>query len=97
MYRDHDGVLTDHKREDEIVPFTWDLTDELAETSGTISSVSYEENGVTVSGNSNTNTAWTCNITGLGTLEVTVTDSNSRKYQEVFQWNADDNESGKYA
>jgi hypothetical protein len=81
-FRDADGNLSYSKREDEIVQVVLDWSDQLA-SGETISSVAYEDHGVTRSGTSNTTTTSTTSVEKTGWFEVTATLSTSRKLQRV--------------
>lgn len=84
-FRDRDGVLATSKRYDEIVQLVLDWTDQLA-SGETVSSVAYEDSGVTRSSTSNTTTTSTTSVTGTGETEITVTTSAARKLQAVVRF-----------
>jgi hypothetical protein len=84
-FRDRDGILSTTKREDEIVGMTIDWSRQLA-SGETISSVAYEDSGVTRTGTSATTTTTVDNVTGIGETEVTVTLSTGRKLQELVRF-----------
>lgn len=84
-FTNEDGDLSTSKRSDEIVQLVLDWSDQLA-SGETISSVAYEDSGITRSSTSNTTTTTTTNVTGTGYTEVTVTLSTGRKLQLVVRY-----------
>ncbi len=84
-FRDADGNITYSKRWDEILQSVINWADQLA-SGETISSVAYEDHGVTRSSTSNTTTTSTTNVTGGGYFIVTVTLSTSRKLQKIIRF-----------
>lgn len=84
-FRDKDDVLSTTKREDEIVDLPLDWSERLL-SGETISSVAYDDSGVTRSNTSNTTTTTTDYVTGHGETEITVTLSTGRKLQELVRF-----------
>jgi hypothetical protein len=84
-FRDAYGNLTTSKREDEIVQvvLNWDPWLAAGES---ISSVAYDDSGVTRSATTNTGSVTTTSVTGSGSFEVTVTLSTGRKLQQVVRF-----------
>lgn len=77
-YTAGDKVRETVKHDDSVRTYTINYTNMLA-SGETISSVSHDANGVTLSGTSNTTTAWTYRVTGTGgSVTTTVTTSASR-------------------
>ena len=81
-FKDRDGIVSTSKRSDEIIGVVINWAPQLA-TGETISSVAYEDSGVTRTGVSNSTTTSTCNVTGIGYFIVTATLSTGRKLQDV--------------
>lgn len=82
---DTDGNLTYTKREDEVVTRAINWGPQLY-SGESISSVAYEDHGVTRSSTSNTGNVTTTSVTGTGYFEVTVTLSSGRKLQRVVRF-----------
>lgn len=84
-FRDYDGSLMDHKYEDEIVSFTWDLTDIL--NGSTVSSYTTESKaGLTISSDSNTTTSITLVITKTGGAKIVATLADGTTREQTFWW-----------
>ena len=96
FFKDFDGVLTMVKREDEVMPFAENFTDDLA-SGETISSVSWDESGVTVTAKANTSVGHTANVKGLGEATITVTFSSGHTDIQTYRWLGASNSVGDYA
>lgn len=84
-FRDGDGNVCYSKRDDELlqVVLSWDAALAPGES---ISSVAYEDHGVTRSDTSNNGSKTWTSVTGSGYFEVTVTLSTSRKLQRIIRF-----------
>ena len=83
-FADDDRIMSTTKREDEKKTYTWDYTQWLASKSNTIASVAFDASGVTVESSSNTTTTVTAQISGVGSLEITLTLSSPADEDEFF-------------
>lgn len=88
-FTDDGGVESYTAREDEIRGWSHDWTDELA-SGETVSSAAYVDSGVTRSSVTLATPITSCNVTGLGEFEVTVTLSTGRSLQKIVRFYADD-------
>jgi len=91
-----DGYETESKYSDELITRTKDVSEDLA-SGETVSSVSYDSSGPTVSGTSNTTTTFTFSVKYTGTVTVSVTTSSSRILIYKYQFIAKDQQSLDYA
>lgn len=83
-FQDGDGNMAFSKRDDEItqVVLNWD-----SQIGGdAISSVAYEDHGVTRSSTTNTGSTTTTSVTGSGYFEITVTLTSGRKLQRIVRF-----------
>jgi hypothetical protein len=96
-FRDFDGVWTKFKRYDEVIDEFFDFTDDL-DSGETISSVTGEANGVSYSSIAAASPliGITALTGGPGYVDITITTSSSREYQERFRWRCPDNTSSDY-
>lgn len=92
FWRDGDSVLSITKRENEVVPLIIDWSDRIG--SATISSVAYDDSGVTRSSTANTTTTSTTYVTGIGETEITVTLSTGEKIQKLVRFYEQEGDSG---
>ena len=86
-YFDDGDAMASSVREDEIVSIVIDWSNELARlpSGQTISSVAYEDSGITTSSPTNTTTTTTCKATGVGETEITVTTSGGYKLEKLVR------------
>lgn len=95
-FRDIDGIMATSKRIEEVVSLVLDWSDLLA-SGETISSVAYEDLGVTRSSTSNTTTTTTTKVTGTGSTIVKATLSTGRVlHREVRFYGVDGRVPGDY-
>lgn len=74
---DDERILSYSKDKDDDMQLTWNFKEWLA-SGETISSVTYDEHGVTVSGSSVSSPSITFTVNGVGSLEVSLESSASR-------------------
>ena len=84
-FKDHEGVLSTSKAEDDELRVIWDLTDFLA-SGETVSSVAYEDSGATTSSKSVATPQILFTVTGIGETTVTATLSTSRTVERTFRF-----------
>jgi hypothetical protein len=87
-FTDHDGARATSKTNDEIVEVVYDLGDQIG--GDLISSVAYEDSGVTRTNTSNTTKRITTNVAGLGEFTATVTLSSGRKVERTWRFYGSD-------
>lgn len=83
-FKDFDGVLTTPKKHDETNSYSFDWTDRLHDE--TISTSTWEADGITVNNSANTTTTTTVSVTGSGEAKNTIVTSASRTLIEKFRW-----------
>jgi hypothetical protein len=79
-----DYRLTTHKRSDESVSYTIDFSGYLG--GDTISTATWEMSGAVNDASSNTTTAVTIRVSGLGTAKLTLVTSASETLEFQFRW-----------
>lgn len=101
FYRDHENIVTDQKRYNEVLVFDattplWDLSQVLA-SGETVSSVTWTESGgLSTSDTGNTDTAVYATISYTGSVVVKVTTSTGRVFERMFQWLSTDQPTSDY-
>lgn len=95
-YRNKDGVLETTKRYDEIESGRFDFTNLLA-SGETVSSVSWDQDGVTISSSVLATPVVTWLVAGAGYATLKATLSTGRKLEQRMRWLATDATSGDYA
>jgi len=83
-FEDTDGVTSFSKREEDEREIIFDWSNFLV--GDTISSVTYEDQGVTTSSTSNTTTATTMTVTGIGAVQVEITMASGRTAKKEFRF-----------
>lgn len=78
-----DGIWWIPVYRDDVIPIDIDLTDVLGGT--TVSTVSWESSGVTVSNESNDTSGFSAHLSGVGTAKVSVVYADARKYNRIWR------------
>lgn len=91
-----DGLWTTAKREDEVLHYTFDLADQL-DSGETVSAVSWDEDGVTLTNEATSGTTYSVDVEGTGTAEATITTSSSRTIIKKYRWRGIDTDADDYS
>jgi len=79
-----------------VLHYTFDLADQLA-SGETVSSVSWDADGVTLTNEATSGTTYSVDVEKTGTAEATVTTSSSRTIVKKYRWRGIDSDAGDYS